>query len=205
MSPCQCLTFTLNDLTHQQLSWKYFVQTQKNRSEKGTRPSARLFFCLLQVISQLTYIYLLHLLRPFKWGFCLHVYSGDFASCLTFIHSWKKFKEIHHKGFDWGLSTENLQFISAQAVVCTNSSSSCLEGYWIHCFPYSTLASESVGSREQIYYLAQVTGMLSRQPCLSYWLKEGNKNQRQLCRGSQYLKTHLLCIVCTDFMFYQEF
>lgn len=90
----------LNDLTHQQLSWKHFVQTQKNISEKGTRPSARLFFCLLQLISQLTYIYILHLLKPFKWGFYLHVYSGDFASCLTFIHSRKKLKEIHHKGFD---------------------------------------------------------------------------------------------------------
>lgn len=62
MSPCQCLTFTLNDLTHQQLGRKYFVQTPKNRSEKGTRPSARLFFCLLQVIHLLTYIiYYIHL------------------------------------------------------------------------------------------------------------------------------------------------
>lgn len=26
----------------------------------------------------------------------------------------------------------------------------------------------------------------------------------QLHRGSQYLETHLLCIVCTDFVFYQE-
>lgn len=44
--------------------------------------------------------YILHSFRPFKGGFCLHVRNGDFASCLTFIHLRKKFKEIHHKGLD---------------------------------------------------------------------------------------------------------
>lgn len=93
MSPRQCLMFTLNDLTQQQLSGKYFVQTPKTRPEKGTRPSARLFFCPLQVIHLLTYIYILHLFRPFKWGFCLHAHNSDFASCLTSSHekSLKKF------------------------------------------------------------------------------------------------------------------
>lgn len=79
---------------------KIFCSDTKKQIWKRYKTFSQIIFLSAAGNSSAYLYYRLHLFRPFKWGFCLHVHNGDFAFCLTFIHLWKKFKEIHHKGPD---------------------------------------------------------------------------------------------------------